>query len=164
MKFRSFNFGGGDLGYEYECGIQAMLIRGVDALKDWQDFDWNYTEYKGLIGICFSNSPDAEKLDEILGKGLQSTGAQHQKVIHNLWYIYAHGYDEWLRFGVESGDTIVEFDRDSVLADAKEADPLRVEMMVMYSNKSPQDILSVTDPSQYPAAFAEVARRLKGED
>ena len=160
MKFQSFNFGG--LGYEYECGMQAMLIRGMDALRDWQSFRWRYLEYEGIVGVCLADCPDAERLDNILRKDINITGAQHQRVIHHLQYIYEHGYEEWLKFGVKNGDTIVEYDSDIVLADAKEADPLMVEMMTMYSVKSPQDILLVTDPDQYPEAFAEVARRLKG--
>jgi len=100
-------FGGG-----YEATCQAMLIAGMKWLKEHPDFTFEgYKTYRGIYGVM--TPPDtklAKELDDVLLKAALNdmTGAQHQAVISYLFYIQAHGYEQWLEDAKKNGREIIE--------------------------------------------------------
>lgn len=96
-RFEAVDISG--MGGSYEWGCQAMLRAGRKFLKEHPDFHFDYRQYKGVTGICLTDTPWGKDLDKVLSESVnnESTGAMHQYVVNHLALIHKHGYDWWLK-------------------------------------------------------------------
>lgn len=100
-QFETVDISGFSGGYEMNC--QRMLAEGMKFLREHSDFKFEYTTYKNITGIAWTETPLGKELDKVLLKaaGGDSTGAMHQAVIGHLRVIQSGGYDENHREGYE---------------------------------------------------------------
>lgn len=104
------------MGGSYELACQAMLLRGMAYLAQNPNFkfDESYKTYKGIYGVCVSQTEQAKTLDEVITKDIGCTGAMHQAVIGHLFYIHNNGYYAWLDDFKDEPGRIYEIDRETL--------------------------------------------------
>jgi len=165
-------FGGG-----YEATCQAMLIAGMEWLKEHPSFTFEgYKAYRNITGIVVPPETQlAKELDDILLKAARDdmTGAQHQAVISHLAYIQAHGHEQWLEDAKKHGREIIEVNEADIERQVTAAqlewqqklasgyDPM-AEML----KKIPKDHIISLDPNgpeSVEAAAQKTAEIIKGE-
>ena len=109
------------MGGGYELCCQTMLLRGMAFLAQNPDFNFEgaYETYRGIYGVCFSETEQAKSLDEVITKNTDCTGAMHQAVIGNLMFIHKNGYQAWLNEFKDSPERIYEIDKETLEGELK---------------------------------------------
>ena len=94
-------FGGG-----YEKCCQDMLEAGVKWLNAHANADLKGHTYANVYGVMMADSDDAKDLSKCISDASGPdgcTGAMHQAVLSNLFYIAKHGWHKyaWHKYAVE---------------------------------------------------------------
>lgn len=155
------------MGGGYELCCQTMLLRGMAFLAQNPDFTFDkaYSEFKGIYGLCISQSEGAKTLDDVITKGTGCTGAMHQAVVGHLSYIHKNGYEKWLsRFKDEPG-RIYEVDRETLESDLKiEMDVWEAKLKAGHDplenlrNIIPEDQWITLDPKNPKKAITKIIK------
>ena len=91
------------MGGSYENGCQIMLNAGVEWLNEHKDADLQAHGYNNVYGLFIEDNDITKKLGDHIVAAVNKwnpdcgvSGAMHQAVMTNLFYVKEHGWDKYV--------------------------------------------------------------------